>query len=113
MATITVDSKEVELDNFGYLVDFESWTRELAVQMAMLDGFKKLGEDKKHWVVLEFLRNLHRKNMLPSGDGEIIFLITKGTGLSLGKLHRIFSGLSLPRLIKWAGLPPMACPGGA
>jgi tRNA 2-thiouridine synthesizing protein E len=111
--TVTFEGKAIELDNNGYLIDFDSWTRELAVHMAMADGFKTLGGDKKHWAVLEFLRNLYRKNMLPSGDGEIIFLLTKGTGLSLGKLHRLFAGLSLIRLLKWAGLPPIACPAGA
>jgi tRNA 2-thiouridine synthesizing protein E len=112
MPTITFEGKEIEFDDNGYLVDSSQWTRELAVKMAWEGGFKKLGEDKRHWAVLEFLRNLHEKNMLPSNDGEIIFLITKGTGLSLGRLHRIFEGLSIPRLVKWAGLPALSCPAG-
>jgi len=113
MPTITFEGKEIEFDDNGYLVDFSQWTRELAVKIAWEGGFKKLGEYKRHWAVLEFLRNLYEKNMLPSNDGEIIFLITKGTGLSLGKLHRIFEGLSIPRLVKWAGLPALSCPAGA
>lgn len=112
MPTLVFNGKEIQLDSNGYLTDASEWTRELAVLIASEDGFRKLGNDKKHWSVLELLRDLYQKNMLPSGDGEILFLLTKGTGLSLAKLHRIFEGLSIPRLLKWAGLPALACPAG-
>lgn len=112
MPTIIFEGKEIEFDNNGYITDFSKWTRELAVHMAWEDGFKTLGEEPKHWTVLEMLRSLYQKNMLPFKDGEILFLITKGSGLSLGKLHRIFRGLSIPRLLKWAGLPAGYCRSG-
>ena len=112
MPTITFNNKEIEVDENGYLQDASQWSRELAVHMATEDGFDQLGDNKKQWLVIELLRDLHKKDMLPSGDGEILFLITKGTGLSLAKLHRIFRGLSISKLIKWAGLPALACPAG-
>jgi tRNA 2-thiouridine synthesizing protein E len=113
MPIIVFKENEIEFDDNGYLVDFSKWSRELAVKMAWEGGFKNLGEDKRHWTVLEFLRNLYQKDMLPHNDGELIYLLTKGSGLSLGKLHRIFEGLSIPRLVKWAGLPALSCPAGA
>ena len=112
MRTIQFMGKEIECDENGYLVNPGDWTQELAVHLALEDGFKGLGEDKKHWIVIELLRNLHQKEMLPSGDGEILFLLTKGTGLSLAKLHRLFRGLSIAKLVRWAGLPALACPAG-
>ena len=112
MPTITFEGKEIEFDDNGYMVDFSKWTREIASYMASDDGFKTLGEDPKQWMVLEMLRSLYQKNMLPFKDGEILFLITKASGLSLGKLHRIFKGLSIPKLLKWAGLPASYCRSG-
>jgi tRNA 2-thiouridine synthesizing protein E len=112
MKTIQFMGKKIECDDNGYLVNSDDWTHELAVHLANEDGFKGLGEDKKHWIVIELLRNLHQKDMLPRGDGEILFMLTKGTGLSLAKLHRLFSGLSLAKLVRWAGLPALACPAG-
>jgi sulfur relay (sulfurtransferase) DsrC/TusE family protein len=112
MPTIIFEDEEIEFDKYGYLVDFSKWTRKLAVKMAWEDGFKTLGDDERHWLVMEFLRDLHKKDMLPSSDAEILYLITKGAGLSIARLHRIFSGLSIPRLLKWAGLPPIVCSSG-
>ena len=112
MPNIIFNGEEIEVDTNGYLVDASKWTRELAVHIAEKDGFNQLGEDKKQWIVIELLRDLHKKDMLPSGDGEILFLLTKGTGLSLAKLHRLFRGLSISKLVKWAGLPAIACPAG-
>lgn len=113
MSTIIFEGKEIEFDKNGYLVDFQKWTRKLAVKMAQESGFKNLGDDKRHWSVLELLRDLYQKNMLPSKEGELIFLITKGTGLSLPTLHRMFDGLSTTRLLKWAGLPAIYRPTAA
>lgn len=113
MPTITFEGKEIEFDNNGDLINFSEWSRDLAVYMADEDGFMKLGNDKRHWSVLELLRDLYKKGMLPASDGEILFMIMKGTGLSVAKLHRIFEGLSIPGLLKWAGLPPISsCSGG-
>lgn len=113
MPLVNFEGREIEFDNNGHLINFSEWSRVLAVYMADEDGFMKLGNDKKHWSVLELLRDLYKKGMLPASDGEILFLIIKGTGLSVAKLHRIFEGLSIPRLLKWAGLPDISlCPGG-
>ena len=112
MSTIIFEDEEIEFYENGYLADFSKWTRKLAIKMAWENGFKKLGDDERHWTVLELIRDLYKKDMLPSSDGEILFLITKGAGLSIARLHRLFSGLSIPRLLKWAGLPPSACPSG-
>lgn len=112
MPTFTFEGEEIELDNNGYLVDSSKWSRPLAVKMAWEDGFKILGDDERHWTVLEFLRNIYKKDMLPSSDGEILYIITKGTGLGIARLHRIFTGLSIPKLLRWAGLPSVSCPAG-
>jgi sulfur relay (sulfurtransferase) DsrC/TusE family protein len=113
MPIINFEGKEIEFDNNGHLINFSEWSRVLAVYMADEDGLMKLGNDKRHWPVLELLRDLYKKGMLPASDGEILFLIMKGTGLSIAKLHRIFEGLSIPGLLKWAGLPAISlCPGG-
>jgi len=113
MPTITFERQEIEIDNNGHLINFSEWSRMLAVYMADEDGFMKLGNDKRHWSVLELLRDLYKKGMLPDSDGEILFLIMKGTGLSVATLHRIFKGLSILRLLKWAGLPAISlCSGG-
>lgn len=109
---ITINDEEIEIDQNGYLVDSAKWTRNLAIHLAKKDGFKTLGDDEKHWTVLDLLRDLYRKDMLPYKDGEILFLITKGTNLRISKLHRIFNGLSIPNLLKWAGLPSISCPAG-
>lgn len=113
MPTITLEGKKIELDNNGYLVNFSEWSRTLAVYLADRDEFLQLGNDERHWSVLELLRDLYKKDMLPDSNGEILFLIMKGTGLSVARLHRIFEGLSIPRLLKWAGIPGISfCLGG-
>lgn len=112
MPTIEFQGDIIELDDNGFLKDSSKWTREIAKKLSLSDGFKGLGDDPKQWSVLELLRDLHKKGMLPNKDGEILFLITKGTGFTIAKLHRLFGGLSIQSLLKWAGLPSNTCVGG-
>jgi sulfur relay (sulfurtransferase) DsrC/TusE family protein len=108
MPIITLEGRGIELDTVGYLVKFSEWSRTVAVYLADQDEFLELGNDERHWFVLELLRDLYKRDMLPESDGEILFLVMKGTGLSVGTLHMLFGGLSIPRLLKWSGIPASA-----
>jgi tRNA 2-thiouridine synthesizing protein E len=53
MATISVEGKEIEVDEEGYLVTLDDWFPAVASAMAVIDEVE-MGDD--HWDIINFLR---------------------------------------------------------
>jgi dissimilatory sulfite reductase related protein len=54
MSTATYAGVAVELNDEGFFVDPNQWTRDIAVELAKADGIDQLTD--QHWTVLEFMR---------------------------------------------------------
>ena len=53
---LEVEGRNIQLDQYGYMVDPASWTRAVAEHMAALDGLRL---SKEHWVLIKFLHRFY------------------------------------------------------
>ncbi len=64
MTVIEYADKKVELDDDGYLVNFDDWNRQVAYALAEREGIEELTEEKLD--ILEFVRVYYKKyNFFP------------------------------------------------
>jgi TusE/DsrC/DsvC family sulfur relay protein len=93
-----------ELDEKGYLIDPESWTRAVAADLATADGIPALTDD--HWRVIEFLRTFQAEH----GTAPMIRVLCKGTNCSLQQIYDLFPKGPAKGACRVAGLPrPDSC----
>lgn len=110
MASIEVDGKSYELDDDGYLVDWQQWNENVATHMAKEDGIT-LGEE--HWEIIRFLREYFQKYQI----APMIKILTKEIGKTMGKekgntkyLYELYPAGPAKQACKFAGLPkPTGC----
>ncbi len=110
MATMNVNGTEIEVDEEGYLVDLNDWTKEAAVELAKGEG---VDMTESHWEVIEFLREYYNEYQI----APAVRVLTKAIGKKLGKekgnskyLYELFPYGPAKQACKIAGLPkPTGC----
>lgn len=110
MATLEFDGKSFEVDEEGYLLDPEHWSKELAEHMAKGDG---LDLSDAHWEVINFLREYFQKYQI----APMIKILTKELGKTMGKekgntkyLYELYPAGPAKQACRYAGLPkPTGC----
>ena len=110
MATIDVSGKQVEVDEDGYLVNLEDWTKEIAEIFAKED---ELDLTDAHWEVINFLRDYYEKYQI----APMIKILVKEIGKSMGKekgntkyLYELYPAGPAKQACRFAGLPkPTGC----
>jgi len=91
-------------DDKGYLLDFDSWTRDLAATIAAEDEIEELTPD--HWRVITFLRAHQQEH----GTAPMIRVLCQGTGFSLKDIYQLFPRGPAKGACRVAGLPrPDSC----
>jgi TusE/DsrC/DsvC family sulfur relay protein len=104
MPDLTLDGITYTFDEKGYLVDFGSWTPELAAAIAAEDGIAELGED--HWRVIAFLR----EHQLRRGVAPMVRVLCRETGHTLQQIYALFPKGPTKGACRVAGLPrPDSC----
>ena len=88
-----------ELDNDGYLVDTQKWTREIAEILAGEEVSEGFTED--HWRVIDFLRQYY----LEWGAAPPLRMLVRQIGMSLRDLKRLFPDGMAKSACKYAGMP--------
>ena len=110
MSTLEVEGKSYEVDEEGYLQDWQVWNEGLAAEMAKQDG---LALTDAHWEVIRFLRNYFEKYQI----APMIKILTKEIGKVLGPekgntkyLYELYPAGPAKQACKYAGLPkPTGC----
>ncbi|UCE70742.1 MAG: TusE/DsrC/DsvC family sulfur relay protein [Nitrospiraceae bacterium] len=110
MATLEFEGKAYEIDEDGYLVDWQEWNEGLANLMAKEDGLE-LGE--AHWEVIKFLRDYFEKFQI----APMIKILTKELKKKYGKekgntkyLYELYPAGPAKQACRYAGLPkPTGC----
>ncbi len=110
MATIEVSGKQIEVDEDGYLVNLEDWTKEIAEIFAKED---ELDLTEAHWEVINFLRDYYEKYQI----APMIKILVKEIGKSMGKekgntkyLYELYPAGPAKQACRFAGLPkPTGC----
>ncbi len=97
MTVIEYSDKKVELDDQGYLLNFDEWTREVACVLAEQEGIEELTDEKLD--ILVFIRDYYKKyNFFP-----IMNAICKNVHQKKNCVSEQF--MSPIRAWKMAGLP--------
>jgi len=110
MATMDFQGKSIEVDDDGYLLNLDDWTKELAEVLASQDGVTLT---PAHWEVINFLRDYYKQYQI----APMIKILVKEIGKKLGPdkgntkyLYELYPGGPAKQACKIAGLPkPTGC----
>ena len=89
----------VELDDKGYMVDFEQWNDGVAKALAVDEGIDDLSED--HWSVIDFLREHQEEH----GAAPMIRVLCRTVDMTLQRIYELFPGGPANSACRIAGLP--------
>lgn len=104
MTTLTVASRDVELNDEGFFVDPTQWTEEMAPELARREGIVTLTD--AHWTVLRFMR----KEFFEKGTGPTVRILGKTSGVSVKDLYQLFPKGPAKVAARIAGIPkPRGC----
>jgi len=90
---------EQEMDENGFLLQPETWTKKVARSLARGEVPKILTPD--HWKVIDCVRQYY----LEYGTIPPVRLIVRSTGLSLAGIHELFPNGYAKGICKVAGIP--------
>jgi len=110
MPTWTFQGKEYEMDEDGYLQDWQTWEEGMAPELAKIEGVEL---DERHWEIIKWLREYFVKYQI----APPIKMLIKEMGKLFGPekanqkyLYSLFPGGPAKQACKFAGLPkPTGC----
>ena len=104
MSTATIAGTAVELNDEGFFVDPNTWTRDIAIEMATTDGISPITD--RHWQVIDFMR----KEYFDKGTGPTVRVLAKTSGVSVKELYQLFPKGPAKMAARIAGIPkPKGC----
>ncbi|MBI5050920.1 MAG: TusE/DsrC/DsvC family sulfur relay protein [Nitrospirae bacterium] len=110
MPNLEFEGKTYEVDEEGYLTDWQVWNEGIAGHMAKLDGLEL---SSAHWDVIRFLRDYFQKYQI----APMIKILTKEIGKVMGPekgntkyLYELYPAGPAKQACRYAGLPkPTGC----
>jgi tRNA 2-thiouridine synthesizing protein E len=104
MSTATLAGVEVQVNDEGFFVDPQQWTRDMAMELARQDGIDPLTD--KHWQVIDFMR----AEYFAKGTGPTVRVLGKASGVSVKELYELFPKGPAKMAARIAGIPkPKGC----
>jgi dissimilatory sulfite reductase related protein len=104
MSTATYAGVTVQVNDEGFFVSPEQWTREIAIELAAADGIEQLTD--QHWKVLDFMR----KEYFEKGTGPTVRVLGKTSGVTVKELYQLFPKGPAKMAARIAGIPkPKGC----
>jgi tRNA 2-thiouridine synthesizing protein E len=104
MATRTIAGKTVQVNDEGFMLNPNEWTKEIAVEIARDEGLATLTD--AHWKVIDFCR----QNGMASGKAPTLRTITTGSGVNTKNLFALFPKGPAKKVARIAGLgKPEGC----
>ncbi len=76
METLVIAGVSVEVNEEGFMLNPQDWTKDIAVEIAQLEGIPEL--TPAHWQVIEFCR----QSAKDTGKAPTLRQITNGAGVS-------------------------------
>jgi len=99
MSQLSVNGKTVELNEEGFLVDFDEWSPAVAGSLAAQEDIAELTEE--HLRVLHKIRDYYTQFRV----APMVHLLVKECDLSFRDLHDLFHKQPGKRAARLAGLP--------
>jgi TusE/DsrC/DsvC family sulfur relay protein len=110
MATFTFQGKDYDMDEDGFLTDWESWVEGMADELAKTEGVVL---DDRHWELIRYLREYYIKYQIAPPIKMLVKEMAKKFGPEKGNtkyLYQLFPGGPAKQACKFAGLPkPTGC----
>lgn len=105
MSFLDCGGRPIELNDQGFMLRPEEWTREVGEAIARSqEGVAAMTAE--HWAVVDYIRGFYLENQL----APLIRLICKHTGLKLKHIYQLFPSGPALGATKVAGLPrPDGC----
>lgn len=104
METLVLAGQSVEVNEEGFMVNPDDWTKDIAVEIAKQEGIEEL--TPAHWKVIEFCR----QSATDSGSAPTLRQITNGAGVSTKELFSLFPKGPAKKVAKISGLgKPEGC----
>ncbi len=104
MPTRTINQKEIDFDDEGFMTNHLEWDLEIGKVIAAEEGIPELTE--RHIIVLEFMR----KEFAEKGTGPTIRRLTKESGVPTKELYALFPAGPAKKAAKIAGIKkPVGC----
>ena len=99
MPELEVGNRTVRVDNAGFMLEFNDWTKEVAEALAKLSSQYPLTED--HWRVIAYVRGYYEVH----NTAPMLRAILKRTNLKERKLRTLFPRSCRECICQIAGLP--------
>ena len=110
MPMMDFQGKQVEVDDDGYIINLDEWSKEIAEHLAGLDNITL---SEAHWEVIDFLRNYYQQYQIAPMIKILVKEIGKVMGPDKGNtkyLYELYPGGPAKQACKYAGLPkPTGC----
>jgi tRNA 2-thiouridine synthesizing protein E len=104
METLVIAGVSVEVNEEGFMLNPQDWTKDIAVEIAQLEGIPEL--TPAHWQVIEFCR----QSAKDTGKAPTLRQITNGAGVSTKDLFALFPKGPAKKVAKISGLgKPEGC----
>ena len=104
MTTQTIAGHAIDVDDEGFLVDPQQWTREIGAEIARENGIPELTD--RHWQVVDFMRDRY----LTEGAAPSIRTLGKASGVPVKELYSLFPKGPAKLAAKVGGIPkPRGC----
>jgi TusE/DsrC/DsvC family sulfur relay protein len=103
MVTTTIDDREIQVDDEGFMTRYDEWTEDLGAALAAGIGIV-LSEE--HWKAIRFLR----RDFLDHGETATLRRVATVGGIPTKQLFVLFPKKPAKKMAYVAGLPkPRGC----
>jgi TusE/DsrC/DsvC family sulfur relay protein len=110
MPKFAFKGKEFELDEDGFLQDWQDWEEGMAPELAKGEGVEL---DDRHWEIIKYLREYYIKYQIAPPIKMLVKEMARAFGPEKGNtkyLYQLFPGGPAKQACKFAGLPkPTGC----
>lgn len=103
MAVATIAGRDVQVDDEGFMTEYDDWNEEVAAQLAANIGVELT---EAHWKAIRFLREDYRSQ----GETPTLRRITNVAGIPTKELFTLFPKKPAKKMAYIAGVPkPVGC----
>ena len=104
MAEIEFNGEKFDIDEDGFIQDFNQWNKVWVQYVKQQEGIDELNEE--HWTVVNVLQDYYKKN----GIAPMVRVLSKLTKFKLKHIYELFPSGPGKGACKMAGLPkPTGC----
>ncbi len=104
MPTIEFEGNTFNVDEDGFIDDFNNWNESWVQHVKKEEGIEELTDE--HWKVINVLQDYYKKN----GIAPMVRILSKVTGYKLKYIYELFPSGPGKGACKMAGLPkPTGC----